>query len=111
MFADYFYWTASACMVACLVSRQLIRERLVAALLANRHPFSSEVSSWAPSSSGFAIALKWSYVWGAKARELLALSYAKKYVVLFRTADILLLLLVVGAVGALLHEAGWLRLA
>jgi hypothetical protein len=81
-----------------MVARQLIRERLVNVHINNNHALSMEVSSWVNLGSGYISALKNEYVWGPASTELLSLSFARKYVVVFRlveVAGLFLLLLIV----------------
>jgi hypothetical protein len=84
------------------VVRQLIREKIVSELIAQKHWASLEVSSWKFDSCGYSAAIKKEFVWGDLSRDLLKLERIRKWVLVFRAVvvtEYLLLLLVLVFIG------------
>lgn len=96
-------WLLNVLLVLGFAVRQLVRERLVAALLVAKSPWASQVSSWQFSGSipGYAIAIEPRFVWGRQAAEIACIPGAAKYVWFARAIDLLQAGAVMGLVWSL----------
>ena len=71
-------------VLICTVGLQLIRERLVVALIHEKAPISQLISSWDLSSNGYVTVFAKGALWGEMSKEILIIKKAKKYLIIAR---------------------------
>ncbi len=95
------------CSQLVLPLRQILREQLVKLLIELKHPLSLEVSDWTFTSNGYGQAVKYTYIWGDKFKQIENIPQAKKIIYQMRLLGILewvFYILIFGIFGSFFYE-------